>query len=114
MVGAVGRKLHAELMNEGWHIFNSSFYIFRPKGLKLWDDDSPQIKIIETAKPFSAQEISSSDSFETRSLLLTVDASVKTSFLGGLNQQTKTDFQSVDSLKKEKHYYVNRRQNDCY
>lgn len=43
-VGAVGRKLHAELMNEAWHIFNSSFYIFLPKSVKLWDDDSPQIK----------------------------------------------------------------------
>lgn len=68
-------------MNEGWHISNSQFYIYLPKGLELWDDDSPQIKIIETTKPFSALEISSSGSRETWSFLLTVDASVKIRFL---------------------------------
>lgn len=55
-----------------------------PQGLKLWDDDSPQIKIIENTKPFSALEISSSDSLESRSFLLTVDASLKASFISGL------------------------------
>lgn len=55
-----------------------------PKGLELWDDDSLQIKIIETTKPFTALEISSSGSLENWTFLLTVDASVKTRFLSGL------------------------------
>lgn len=47
-------------MNDG--ISNCQFYISLSKGLKLWDDDSPRIKIIETAKSLSALKISSLDS----------------------------------------------------
>nr|XP_046234236.1 neoverrucotoxin subunit beta-like [Scatophagus argus]XP_046234238.1 neoverrucotoxin subunit beta-like [Scatophagus argus] len=53
-------------------------------GLKLWDDETLQAKITGTVKPFSEFEISASDSIESKSSLLDVDASLKASFLGGL------------------------------
>nr|XP_046234046.1 neoverrucotoxin subunit alpha-like [Scatophagus argus] len=53
-------------------------------GLRLWDDETLQAKITETSKPFSEFEITASDTIESKSSMLKVDASLKASFLSGL------------------------------
>nr|XP_046234234.1 neoverrucotoxin subunit beta-like [Scatophagus argus]XP_046234235.1 neoverrucotoxin subunit beta-like [Scatophagus argus] len=53
-------------------------------GLRLWDDETLQAKITESNKPFSEFQISSSDTIESKSSMLQVDASLKASFLSGL------------------------------
>ncbi|XP_054455141.1 stonustoxin subunit beta-like [Anoplopoma fimbria] len=53
-------------------------------GLTLWDDESLKGKITESVKPSSLFEITASDSIESKSTLLDVEASLKASFLCGL------------------------------
>ncbi|XP_035523033.1 stonustoxin subunit beta-like [Morone saxatilis] len=53
-------------------------------GLTLWDDKTLQDNITEFAHPSSKFEISTSDSLESKSSLLDIDASLKASFMGGL------------------------------
>ncbi|XP_037610071.1 neoverrucotoxin subunit alpha-like [Sebastes umbrosus] len=53
-------------------------------GLTLWDDATLQEKTKETSQNSSDFEISTSDSIESKSSLLDVDASLKASFLSGL------------------------------
>ncbi len=66
-------------------LFQMQIYVFLMSlGLKLWDDETLQEKITKHAQPSSASKISASDSIESRSSLLNVDASLKASFLSGL------------------------------
>ncbi|KAM3592491.1 uncharacterized protein V6R79_019823 [Siganus canaliculatus] len=53
-------------------------------GWKLWDDATLAGKKTKVVKPYSAFQISASDSIEARSSLLDVNAEVKASFLSGL------------------------------
>ncbi|XP_045924498.1 neoverrucotoxin subunit beta-like [Micropterus dolomieu] len=53
-------------------------------GLTLWDDKTLKENTVEISQHSSAFEISASDSIESKSFLLDVDASLKASFLGGL------------------------------
>ncbi|XP_037311281.2 stonustoxin subunit beta-like [Pungitius pungitius] len=54
------------------------------KGLTLWDDKALQEKKTHSFKPSSDFVIAESDSIESKSFLLEVDASLKASFLSGL------------------------------
>ncbi|XP_068585334.1 stonustoxin subunit beta-like [Cebidichthys violaceus] len=53
-------------------------------GLTLWDDKTLQEKITESVQPSSHFEMTESDSIESKSSLLDVEASLKASFLSGL------------------------------
>nr|BBF98489.1 sptoxin beta-subunit [Siganus puellus] len=53
-------------------------------GWRLWDEATLAGKKTQTVKPYSAFQISASDSIESRSNLLDVNASIKASFLSGL------------------------------
>ncbi|XP_054454461.1 stonustoxin subunit beta-like [Anoplopoma fimbria] len=53
-------------------------------GLTLWDNESLQGKITESVQSSSQFEITASDSIESKSSLLDVEASLKASFLCGL------------------------------
>ncbi|XP_045925758.1 stonustoxin subunit beta-like [Micropterus dolomieu] len=53
-------------------------------GLTLWNNETLQKITVENSQHSSAFEISASDSIESRSSLLDVDASLKASFMGGL------------------------------
>ncbi|KAM9336975.1 neoverrucotoxin subunit beta-like [Symphorus nematophorus] len=53
-------------------------------GLKLWDDETLQDRSTEITKHFSELKISASDSIESKSFLMDINASLKASFLGGL------------------------------
>ncbi|KAK9539667.1 hypothetical protein VZT92_002169 [Zoarces viviparus] len=53
-------------------------------GLTLWDDTTLQGKITESVQPYSHFEITESDTIESKSSLLEVEASLKVSFLCGL------------------------------
>ncbi|XP_038591156.1 neoverrucotoxin subunit beta-like [Micropterus salmoides] len=53
-------------------------------GLTLWDDKTLQENTVESSQHSSAFDTSASDSIESKSFLLDVDASLKASFLGGL------------------------------
>ncbi|XP_035524781.1 LOW QUALITY PROTEIN: neoverrucotoxin subunit beta-like [Morone saxatilis] len=53
-------------------------------GLTLWDQKTLQEKTVEISQHSSSFQISASDSIESKSSLLDIDASLKASFLGGL------------------------------
>ncbi|KAM8823104.1 stonustoxin subunit alpha-like isoform 1-T2 [Spinachia spinachia] len=53
-------------------------------GLTLWDDKTLQEKTMKSPKPSSEFVITDSDSIESKSSVLEVDASLKASFLSGL------------------------------
>ncbi|KAK9517664.1 hypothetical protein VZT92_023011 [Zoarces viviparus] len=53
-------------------------------GLTLWDNTTLQEKITEIVKPYSNFAITGSDTIESKSSLLDVEASLKASFLSGL------------------------------
>ncbi|XP_038591154.1 neoverrucotoxin subunit beta-like [Micropterus salmoides] len=53
-------------------------------GLTLWDDKTLKENTVESSQHSSAFEISASDSIESRSTLLDVDASLKVSYMCGL------------------------------
>ncbi|XP_027132858.1 stonustoxin subunit beta-like isoform X2 [Larimichthys crocea] len=53
-------------------------------GLTLWDGKTLQENTLESSQHSSAFQISASDSIESKSSLLDVEASLKASFLGGL------------------------------
>ncbi|XP_045925757.1 neoverrucotoxin subunit beta-like, partial [Micropterus dolomieu] len=56
----------------------------RIPGLTLWDEETLQENTVESSQHSSAFEISASDSIESRSFLLDVDASLKVSYMCGL------------------------------
>uniref|UniRef100_A0A3Q1GRW0 Stonustoxin subunit alpha-like n=1 Tax=Acanthochromis polyacanthus TaxID=80966 RepID=A0A3Q1GRW0_9TELE len=53
-------------------------------GFTLWDENTLKPNIVETCQHSSRSEITASDSIESKSSLLDVDASLKASFLSGL------------------------------
>ncbi|XP_051272941.1 stonustoxin subunit beta-like isoform X5 [Dicentrarchus labrax] len=53
-------------------------------GLTLWDQKTLQEKSVESSQPGSSFQISASDSIESKSSLLDINASLKASFLAGL------------------------------
>ncbi|KAI9529508.1 hypothetical protein NQZ68_011217, partial [Dissostichus eleginoides] len=55
-------------------------------GFKLWDDIVLQASVTESYQPFNDFVVSGSDTTESKSSLLNIDASLKASFMGGLIQ----------------------------
>ncbi|XP_034534191.1 neoverrucotoxin subunit alpha-like isoform X2 [Notolabrus celidotus] len=53
-------------------------------GLTLWNDKTLQEKTVESSQRSSSFQISTSDSIESKSSLLDIDASLKASFMSGL------------------------------
>ncbi|XP_041657943.1 stonustoxin subunit beta-like [Cheilinus undulatus] len=53
-------------------------------GLTLWDSTILETKTVETPHPTSSFEVSASDSIESKSSLMDINASLEASFMGGL------------------------------
>ncbi|KAM4525379.1 stonustoxin subunit alpha-like isoform 1-T2 [Odontesthes bonariensis] len=75
-------------------------------GVTLWDEKTLQEKIVQTNQHSSQFEIATSDSFEEKSSLLDVDASLKASFLCGLIEVEGSAKYLKDMKKSHNHSRV--------
>ncbi|KAI4798657.1 hypothetical protein KUCAC02_020582 [Chaenocephalus aceratus] len=55
-------------------------------GPRLWNEETLKVKTTETSQPSSYLGMSASDSIESKSNMLDIEASLKASFMGGLIQ----------------------------